>query len=410
MEPVCIDRGILGTERHLVCDDGYRWTQEVPDDAWHLSGGLKDSRRCLDTLLALNGETLATQPPEQFVRMMETCASGSLIPWQRVMPRSAHLSFARALVSQAEESLSRLDRDYYEGTWARGGFVLQCLRPAHVDRKIWKRLMDERVGNWRVVQTFKPDARGECRPVAYNRFGTRTGRLTVERGPSILTLKREYRSMLRSRYGDDGVIVYLDFSNLEARILLYESGGRCDDPDLYSFINRELFDGAMARDDIKVAVISELYGQGERALGRKLGLSGKHLRNFTRRIKGYFKTDRLLERVKAEFVEKGYITNRYGRRVEIDEPLDRIFINSYTQSTGVDVTMLGFNDVCYALIPCGIFPIFLLHDAMLLDVPKDLLGYVRNFESTGVTVKGYVQNFPLKLEFIGCTPDVGEVG
>jgi hypothetical protein len=399
----------LGTPSHLLCTSGtYRWVKDVPVPAWHLSGELKPGN-CLDTLLLLNGSSLEIEPPAQFVKVMETCMSGSGItpPWQKLMPKDSHHAFMRGIITQAEESLSSLDREYLEGPWMTGEAVLASLRPAHVDREIWKRLLADRVGNWRVVQTFQPNMLGQCKPVSYNRFGTRTGRLTSGAGPGILTLKRDYRNMLRSRHREDGVIAYLDFCNLEARILLYESGGRCDDPDLYSYINREVFDGAMQREDIKGAVISELYGQSKWALGKRLGLTGKHLNHFIERVRMYFNTQKLLSRVKSQFVDEGYITNRYGRRVEIDEPLDRIFINSYTQSTGVDVTMLGFHQVIEATRRHRIDPIFLLHDAMLLDCHKDDLHHLRKINT--VRIKGYVQSFPLSLELLGCTLPTQEV-
>lgn len=404
-DTICIDRCVLGTHSHLLCAQGtYRWVRQVPDEVWHLSGGLKNGT-CLDTLLRLNGVKLESEPPTKFVKALRTCAPDIDLldaPWQKLMPKDSHHAFMRAVITQVEDSLSSLDRDYLEGPWLVAEAVLAALRPAYVDREIWQNLLDEKVGNWRVVQTFKPDLSGQCEKITYNRFGTRTGRLTVASGPSILTLNREYRSMLRSRYGDQGVVAYLDFCNLEARILLYEGGGRCDHHDLYSYINDLIFSGTMKREDIKVAVISELYGQGKWALGRRLDLNGEELDYFIERVRMYFKTQKLLARIKSEFIKKNYITNRYKKRVEIDEPLDRILLNSYTQSSGVEVTMLGFNKVIERTCKHRIDPIFLLHDAMLLDCHKDDIHYLREIDT--VKVGGYVQSFPLQLKTLECTP------
>ena len=79
-----------------------------------------------------------------------------------------------------------------------------------------------------------------------------------------------------------------------------------------------------------------------------------------------------MDRVKAQFVATGKVINRYGRPVTIDEPLDHIFISYYGQSTGVDVTMLGFKQVIDTLAKKAprVRPIFLLHDSILFDLPK----------------------------------------
>ena len=79
MERFCIDRGLIGTERHLVVDgDLASWMTAVPSDAWHLDGRLKgDSDRCLDTVLKLSGATVDLQPPARFVKAIS--AHGELV-------------------------------------------------------------------------------------------------------------------------------------------------------------------------------------------------------------------------------------------------------------------------------------------------------------------------------------------
>ena len=67
-----------------------------------------------------------------------------------------------------------------------------------------------------------------------------------------------------------------------------------------------------------------------------------------------------MERARALF-KNGWITNMYGRRVQIDEPLDHILVNSYSQSTGADVAMLGFQDILqrFKKLP-GVVPLYVL--------------------------------------------------
>jgi hypothetical protein len=261
----------------------------------------------------------------------------------------------------------------------------------------WAAFVETGLGNVPAVKSFKPGDDGFAKNVIYDRFKTLTGRLTVDSGPQILTLKREHRSMLRSIYGNDGSIFALDFAALEARILLYEYGRKCEDVDLYGMMAREL---GYDRKAVKAAVISELYGSSKRALGERLGIEGQELDEFVKKVKSYFNTSELLARIKPQFITSGKVINRHGRQVVVDEPLDNILIAYYGQSTGVDITMLGFNYVVKTLAKVAprVRPVFLLHDSILLDVHNDDLAAVKLIDS--VRVQGYVQRFPLRLEHV----------
>jgi hypothetical protein len=396
----CLDNRLLGTAEHLVVADGtFWWAKTVPTETWHLDGMCKDdSDWCLDTVLRLAGSTPSVVPPEPFVREMSTF-SGSLegvtVPWQKVMPAKAHQGFIKRLVGETVLAMEHAPLDYYRTVWVPGNGIFRALKPCSVDRSGWEALVKAGEGNVPAIRSFEPNDDGFADPVAYDRFKTLTGRLTVHAGPQILTLKREHRKILRSAYGEHGGIYSLDFAALEARILLYEYGRKCDELDLYGMIAKEL---GYDRKAIKGAVIAKLYGMNDWALGKHLGIEGKELHTFLRSFDAHFSVDDLLKRVKAQFVATGKVINRYGRPVTIDEPQDNIFVSYYGQSTGVDVTMLGFKQVIDTLAQKAprVRPVFLLHDAMLLDVHNDDLQHVQAI--THVRVRGYVQRFPLKLE------------
>lgn len=391
----CIDSRLLGTDKNLTCRDGsYAWTSSVPDDVFYLNGKIKQGNvKCLDTLLKLANITIDFMPQERFVNAMKVVMprDASDIPWQYVMPVGVHKTFVQKIVEHVIEASKVLPIDYYMGTWVPGNVVIDAIKPAKINVERFTKLIDDNVGNVNVVETFRPDFTGYAPRTIYDRFGSLTGRLTVSSGPGILTLKRDYRDVLTSVTG--GRIVSIDFAALEARIILYEASRRCDDIDLYGMIANEL---SYDRKAVKGAVISELYGSSKHALGESLGIKGKELNSFVKRIKAYFNTKELLERIKTQFYKTGHITNRYGRPVFVDEPLDHIFINYYAQSTGVDVTLLGFSKIVKELekIAPAIRPLFLLHDALILDVPNEYIDTVNDINH--VFVQGYVQKFFLK--------------
>jgi hypothetical protein len=347
----------------------------------------------------LSGVEFDVRPQEKFVKMMETLLpdKSMAVPWQKVMPASCHRDFIRKLVDQLTNVQQLLPLNYYRDTWVPGNGVLRSLQRAKVCHDKWERLVSTNVGNVHTVKTFMPDVRGYADPITYDRFGSITGRLTVLNGPHIQTLKREYRNIISSEYGDDGVIVTIDFAALEARILLYEAGRRCEEHDLYGMIAREMGVN-ITRKAAKAAVISELYGSSKQALGKVLGLSGKELNDFVRSVKSYFGTKSLLKRIKQQFIATGKIVNRYGRHVTIDEPLDHVMINYYAQSTGVDVSLMGFSTIVEMLAKSApsARPLFILHDGLFLDVQKKHLDQLHNIKH--VQVKGYVQKFPVTIE------------
>lgn len=398
MESVCIDGVVLGTQKNLVIEDQtFTWSSSVPSGCWHLDGSIKDdSDRCLDTVFRLGHLDLSLLPPEQFVRQMSGLCSGP-VPWHRVMPVWAHRAFIKRLVDDVVVAMAKAPLDYYRTAWVPGNRVYRSLHRASVDRDTWERIVAQGDGNVPAVMSFEPDSTGSSRSIAYDRLRTVTGRPVVVSGPQILTLKKEHRKMLRSVHGDRGSICMIDFAALEARVLLYEYGRRCDDVDLYGTMAKEL---GYNRDDVKAAVLTELYGGGEHSLGTRLGISGNELRDFIRKVQVFFNTDELLARIKAQFIATGMIVNRYGRPIAVDEPLDHVFIAYYGQSTGVDVTMLGFDKVIEMLSVEAprTRPVFVLFDALFIDVHEDDLPVVRSM--TNVRVPGYVQRFHLRLEKI----------
>lgn len=395
---LCIDSSVIGTEKHLLCNSGtYSWINSVPNDSWHLSGKIKnESQRCFDTLLRLNDLSFSLVPDEKYLKMMSSLESDLIqFPWKNIMTSSAHRDFVKKIVNLAAEAYKKVSMNYYEGTWVPCNKPLNSLNGAKIDKTRLENLLSDNAQNPTVIKSFIPNKNVlNTNKTVYNRFGTVTGRLTVLKGPQILTLKREYRNIIVPET-ENNTVMSIDFSALEPRILLYESGKDCIERDLYQTISSEI---KRPRNDVKNVIISELYGSSKQVLGDKIKLEGNDLSNFVSYVKQYFNTKPLLERLKKQVYEFGYIENHYGRRIKVEDPIDHVLINYYTQSTGVDVTLLGFGQIIDLIkkeLP-KVKPLFLLHDALILDVPNENITKLKEFDS--VKVPGYTQSFPLKIE------------
>lgn len=382
----------------LVSHDGFATLTKAPEDVWFLNGVMDPTKPlCLDSLLRLNGIDIKLLPPEKWTRCMTLLASGSAVPWSQVMPQSAYKSFIKNLIKSIAENIDGLSKDYYKIAWCPGGQLLHGLKAAKVDPRLYKELASEIEHDSGAFETFRPAAGGFLQPVVYDRFATRTGRLVVSSGPNILTLKKEYRRILKSTF-PNGSICALDFGALEARIILAEAGKVSSAPDLYGDIAAKLFGGRVDRNAVKTAVISELYGASKASLGLRLGIGGSKLDEFVVLIKEYFDTAGLRRRLKTQHESAGLIQNKYGRILHLPDPQDHLLVNTYAQSSGVDVSLLGFKAVVDSLGTDGIRPLFVLHDALILDVRDDRLIDVESIIS--IHVHGYDTKFPLKFEKI----------
>lgn len=399
-----VDRRLLGSERHLAVEMtdhvSAQWTDTV--EGFHLSGRMKGTPWCLDTLLKLEGLEHPIQVPQCYQDAARIVLGDQVdsvdVPWRQFMPEDAYRDFWKNSVHKVARVLDGLPTRYFQEVWCPTEEVFRRLRPVRVDTDH----LDEYFYNEpsesqrKAVRSFSPAGVDRTvGPPKYNRFGTRTGRLTVLEGPQILTIKKSYKCMLESVYRE-GVVVSMDFVGLEARVAFLEADPTMDEVDVYEFINTRYFRGGLPRDVIKQAVLCELFGMGAPGLALKLGVDVSRAQKFMARLRELFKTEELLARLKHQFVQEGFIRNRFGRRVVVPEM--RLLLNSYVQSTGVDVALLGFKaltDMLAEYLP-DVRPLMVLHDDLMVDCPRRDLERLQQFGP--VLVPGYEKCFYVKVK------------
>jgi len=395
---VVVDRNVLGSQKNLIIsNDGFTWTENLCDDVWWFSGKIKiDSLKCWDTILRLNGLFMdVPRPPKSYLKMMEMLVGNStFIPWSMIIPQDRYKEFFKSVIDYVRDQPT-LTTEYYESAWLSGNHVLNSLKPAKVDGVMINDIVNSSMINSHVVETFRPRAGGYAQQVIYDRFATVTGRLVVKSGPNILLLKKDYRSLLKPSVSG-GRIMSIDFASLEARILLYESGNDCKESDMYSMLASRF--GGLPRDLVKAVVLSVLYGSSKSMVALNLGVSESKVVDVINQIERFIDTKALLKRLKSQYSDLGYIKNKHGRRIEIDRVQDNILINYYAQSTGVDIALIGFSKIIDKLRGNGIRPLFVLHDALIIDVHPDRIDDVTSISK--IKVPGYDQEFYLKIEDI----------
>lgn len=318
------------------------------------------------------------------------------VPWHHILPRSDYRKFFKNTMEVITSNLDELSYDYYESTWGAGSRLLASLRGSKVDLPAWAALSE--AGGISGLESFKPGRTGYAAVPTYDRFATRTGRLTITSGPNLLILRKDARSILRSVF-PDGIICSLDFRALEARIVLAETGRVPADGDMYDSISQELFDGEVDRSIVKTAVLGELYGAGRASLAARLRVPDDKLDTFVSRIRDHFGIEELADRLRKRLNAEGKVRSKFGRPHLVDDDArDAILVNTFAQSTGVDVSLQGFDTILQMLGPDGIRPLFVLHDAIILDVRGDRVSDVKN--CTSVSIPTYEHKFSLKYDKI----------
>ena len=239
------------------------------------------------------------------------------------------------------------------------------------------------------LSSFNPTS-SYAKKVTYNRSSTMTGRLTVEKGPRILTLPARCRSILKSRF-KSGLIMSIDFKSLEPRIArnLYEIT-KCND--IYEEISKNLSFVA-DRSVIKKAVICTLYGSRQKYLDN---LSRERSEEVFRVVNNYYNMSYILN-LASNIDSFGIRRNYFGRPIwNIKENRSHVIANNYIQSTAVDLTLNYFTDFVVDMCCDDILPIFLIHDALIIDVNTERLDDIKEYIKKGYNHKE-LGNFPLEL-------------
>lgn len=366
-----IDKKFLGSEKNLLISDSMKWTEDCL--TYHYNG---DSSN-LDMLFRLSKTELPNQPKNiiDSSKIVLKNHEVDYVQWKKFVGNEFYKEWLSSTVEKIRIIFENEDTiKYYNESWKKHTILFNSLQKAKINTEKLKTYLGLEKTNKHVLTSFFPNNDGYAQLPIYNRLDTRTGRLTIDKGPSILTLKKEWRDIV-SPSSNDRKIISVDFSSLEARIAYGLKNKDKPADDIYEHIKNLLGDN-FTRSQVKIATISLLYGMSETTLITSLG--GKdQAKLLLKEIKKIFKIKAIEEELRNK-VSNGSIKNYYGRTIEVPE--DRLIINSYVQSTGVEIALHGFSNLIESLKDTDVRPLFILHDALILDVPNNIdLNDYKNF-------------------------------
>jgi hypothetical protein len=399
---ICVNSDLLGTRQHLVyqVNDGgeYYWSEKVPAGAWIF--GDYGSLRSLDVVFDLLGIEKPTITAQPHVRSFKLLTNGNYpkIPWHQVLPPHKFKQLITCLVTGLENALVGFASTNYMETFIAKRALLTRLSRVTVDHSLLASyIRNEKNATVRgTLKSFLPETHSLARPIMYNQTGTVTGRLTVNKGPQILTLPKKYRDIMISRYSG-GSIVQIDFTSLEPRVARLAAGFEAEN-DVYLQLSRELFNSALKREEVKIAVLCALYGVSKRRLASMLGKEFQ-ADVVIREIKDFFGISELVKDLRNQMMVNHKIKNHFGRTIESDKADDNILVNHYVQSTAVDAAILGFHRLMIMLEGLAIEPLFVIHDALVLDVSPKAMQGVQNAILNGLDIPT-MGAFPVELSVI----------
>jgi len=387
----------IGTNQNLIHDGkSFSWSNNVPDDAW--TYGFDSSDKDIDFVaksLGISTE-LFEDTPHAIAAKTAFGENSSTFCWIHLMPKHEFLKSVTSLLDRLWDVINDESNLYYRNNLLSNRKLLSRLVTPIVDLSLAKSIMkSSHVSQMAEISKFFPEKGGAQRKTKYNLTGSITGRLTVSSGPNILTLKKENRKIIKSRF-KEGKIIQLDISSLEPRIALAISGKQSQE-DIYSFICDNLFDGKLTRDQAKIAILSCIYGASQFSLSKKLPdhISASKVIS---EIKKYFGITSLGSSLKKEYDRNGFIQNLYGRKISADGA----HVNHFLQSTGVDISFEVFSKILSSLDSSKekYFPLYVIHDAIVLDVSKDCFEVAKKIEKEQFYIESINCKFPIKLEII----------
>jgi hypothetical protein len=387
-----ISKNVLGTLRDfIVVGDTFKSSAEQIN-YWSVDNC--STRKSLDVVSIINGHSVPTIVNELHEKAY-TYLGITNPNWPLSLGKDRFKRYIEKVKKYAEKELKFIEKNpYYSEEFLTGRSVLFDLHDYSIDRLNLKRHLETTdVRNMKLLNEFRRQEK-----VIYSQTASVTGRLSVKSGPNILHLKREHRDILQSSFGQDGAILQIDFKSLEPRILALVKTDNVPD-DLYTDISN-MCENKIDRELAKKATLAIIYGMSRNNLSNLLRTGNSD--EIFNHISEYFGIrhlhDALLNSIDDD--SSPHIQNFYGRNIYVDKSNDHLLVNYFTQSTGVDVSLLGFRQIIDDIKKeeLTINPIFVLHDALILDVHKNSIKQLKNIIKDGIIIPGFKHNrFPLDL-------------
>lgn len=196
------------------------------------------------------------------------------------------------------------------------------------------------------ARSFRKRVLQGSRNVAYDVFGTVTGRLTVAKSSfPILTLDKKFRNIVKP---SNDWLVEIDYNAAELRTLMGLSGTEQPMQDLHQWNVDNVYDNSITREQAKEKFFAWLYNPDSR----------------DSKAEKFYSRDALIEKYYSE----GVVTTPMGREIKVEA---KKALNYLIQSTSSDIFLNSAYNVWKMLEGKSSEIRFLIHDSILLDLSDE---------------------------------------
>ena len=388
---VCFPGTIFNKKNHLVILDGGElfWSSEIPEYAWCAFGN-SQKPQISQVCKLFKIELGSLLKPEQLKAFESLDADLDNIPFSLVQPPHEFKERLQKGLDKSLEALRVLSSSGYERTFYTEQEVLLRMTAAQYDYSAainyFKK--NKKTTNKSVLKSFET-LNGFLDPAVYSNTSTSTGRMTIKSGPQILTAPKKMRNFIRPS-SSKNLIAQADFVSLEPRVGRFLAGGN-PDKDVYESIGKSVFDNKLNRDQVKKAFLPAIYGAGHRTLSSMLP-DGIKAKDVIHSLREYLNFNEIVSSKREELRKEGVMKNYFGRPVIPSSDRDTVIYNNWLQSSAVSISLLGFKKLLDNF--SFLSPLFLIHDAIIFEFPKEKEKEVKDFLESGVDIEN-IGNFPM---------------
>jgi len=394
-----IDARNFGKSSHLAFDgQNYFWTETIDESSVVLCGDPEKEYSIEHICKLLDMECPSILDENQKQSLLELGVKTRNHPAIMIQRPEDFKANLKRITEWASEVYEVLDEYSYLNTFKKELKLLRGMREAIFDSVSFNRWLLGKKIDKKVKNSFSTNRFGYLQRVVYNNHSTRTGRIVTESGPQLLTTQKEVRSFLKSRYRG-GKIIQLDFVSLEPRVALSAAGNNSQ-KDVYEMFNENYFSNSLKRSQIKKLVLCALYGAGIRTL-KKILPENVNPKEAVKYIRDSMNFNDVVNLKKEELEKNSFMSNIFGRNIVPSSDRDSIIFNNWVQSSAVDVSLVGFQNLVEKLRSekLDFEPLFLIHDALIIDASPDMVKRIEKDSNISIFIKE-LGHFPLSVEYL----------
>jgi len=389
-----LSKECIGSDSNLVYDGNtWKWSDDVSPES--ILWGFDNPRdiRSAARSLRLEISDFTSTPWGNVQSVIRPNPTNT--PWSHCVPTAMWKKHVSAMAEQLWIHFNNSNNLYYTTTHLRNREIIGSLKQSAINLSMLdKKIACESKNNQHALSKFRPEKGDLCPRSKYSLSGTVTGRMTVSHGPNILTMKKEDRAIFKSRM-KRGRIAEIDLGSAEPRVAL-AMFGKSIDGDIYKKIAQTV-NLTIDRDIAKIATLSAIYGASHHTLKSKLS-SDSDARKVLDLVREYFGVRHLEAMLHEQHDSLGYITNTHGRKIFSETPS----VNHLIQSSTVDVAFDVFELLLARSqeLKIRINPIYLIHDAIIVDVHEDDYSKLVSICDKGFWSEILKINFPVSVKEI----------